>query len=271
MPSITQSFSKVPTRRLSLGQWFLIFFTLGVPGLVNAAPGGDHDLSALGMFLMADWVVKSVMLGLVFASLLTWTIWLVKTLELRKARRHGQTALAQLNRAGSLRDATELTAASDGSIKLLLHAAALEHEQSQQLPAAGVKDRMSSRFALIEAAEARKAQNATGILATVGATAPFIGLFGTVWGIMNSFISIADTQTTNLAVVAPGIAEALLATALGLVAAIPAVMMYNQFARKIRDYRAILAAMAAEILRLVSLDLDRADLLSRTLATEEAA
>jgi len=98
---------------------------------------------------------------------------------------------------------------------------------------------------------------ATGVLATIGATAPFVGLFGTVWGIMNSFIGISKAQTTNLAVVAPGIAEALLATALGLFAAIPAVIIYNQFARSIARYRALVGDASAEVLRLVSRDLDR--------------
>ena len=95
------------------------------------------------------------------------------------------------------------------------------------------------------------------MLATIGATAPFVGLFGTVWGIMNSFIGISKSQTTNLAVVAPGIAEALLATALGLVAAIPAVVIYNVFARSIAGYRALLGDASAEVMRLVSRDLDR--------------
>ncbi len=98
----------------------------------------------------------------------------------------------------------------------------------------------------------------TGVLATIGATAPFVGLFGTVWGIMNSFIGISKSQTTNLAVVAPGIAEALLATAFGLVAAIPAVVIYNVFARQIAGYRALLGDASAEVLRLVGRDLDRA-------------
>ena len=97
----------------------------------------------------------------------------------------------------------------------------------------------------------------TGLLATIGATAPFVGLFGTVWGIMNSFIGISKPHTTNLAVVAPGIAEALLATALGLVAAIPAVVIYNMFSRSIAGYRALHADAAAEVMRLVSRDLDR--------------
>ena len=98
----------------------------------------------------------------------------------------------------------------------------------------------------------------TGILATIGSTAPFVGLFGTVWGIMNSFIGISEAQTTNLAVVAPGIAEALLATALGLVAAIPAVVFYNVLARALGGYKLRLAEVAAGIERLVGRDLDRA-------------
>jgi biopolymer transport protein ExbB len=95
------------------------------------------------------------------------------------------------------------------------------------------------------------------VLATIGSTAPFVGLFGTVWGIMNSFIGISKAQTTNLAVVAPGIAEALLATAFGLVAAIPAVVIYNVFSRQIAGYRGLLGDASAEIQRLVSRDLDR--------------
>ena len=95
-----------------------------------------------------------------------------------------------------------------------------------------------------------------GYLATIGAISPFVGLFGTVWGIMNSFIGIAQTQTTNLAVVAPGIAEALLATAIGLVAAIPAVVIYNIFARQIGSYKAMLGDVAAQVLLLQSRDLD---------------
>jgi biopolymer transport protein ExbB len=108
----------------------------------------------------------------------------------------------------------------------------------------------------------------TGLLATIGSTAPFVGLFGTVWGIMNAFIGISEAQTTNLAVVAPGIAEALLATALGLVAAIPAVVIYNVFARAIAGYRQVLADASAGVERLVSRDLDYRALPARTVAAE---
>ena len=122
----------------------------------------------------------------------------------------------------------------------------------------GIKERVASRLERIEAAAGRRMARGTGMLATIGATAPFIGLFGTVWGIMNSFIGISKAQTTNLAVVAPGIAEALLATAIGLVAAIPAVVIYNLFARRTAGCRALLGDVAAAVMRLVSRDLDRA-------------
>src|SRR5208282_1650595 len=104
----------------------------------------------------------------------------------------------------------------------------------------------------IEMAVGRKISRGTGVLATIGSTAPFVGLFGTVWGIMNSFVGISQSHTTNLAVVAPGIAQALLATAIGLVAAIPAVVIYNVFARSIAGYRALLADASSEILQRVS-------------------
>src|SRR5438552_7126814 len=124
----------------------------------------------------------------------------------------------------------------------------------------GIKERIASRLERIEAASVRRIARGTGVLATIGATAPFVGLFGTVWGIMNSFIGISKSHTTNLAVVAPGIAEALLATALGLAAAIPAVVIYNRLARSIAGYRVLVGDASAEVMRLVSRDLDQAEL-----------
>jgi biopolymer transport protein ExbB len=135
----------------------------------------------------------------------------------------------------------------------------------------GVKDRIASRLERLEAAAGRAMIRGTGLLATIGATAPFVGLFGTVWGIMNSFIGISKQHTTNLAVVAPGIAEALLATALGLIAAIPAVVMYNMFSRWIASYRALHADAASEVLRLVSRDLDRGTISQRPARPTSAA
>jgi len=219
--------------------------------------GLPRDLSPLGMFLAADYVVKAVMIGLAFASVLTWTIWLAKTLEmfaaLSRARRQSK-ALASVR---ALADVGPLPK-TPGPVAAFVRAAQQELSLSEHLSADGIKERIASRLERIEAAAGRRMSRGTGILATIGATAPFVGLFGTVWGIMNSFIGISKAQTTNLAVVAPGIAEALLATALGLVAAIPAVVVYNLFARQTSAYRALLGDGAAEVLRLVSRDLDRA-------------
>ena len=217
-----------------------------------------RDLSPWGMFMAADIVVKAVMVGLAFASVLTWTIWFAKTIELMAARRRLRAAIEALNAA---RTWSEASAASqgrrDGAAALIAAADTELRLSADALSAAGVKERIASRLERVEAAAGRQMIRGTGILATIGANAPFVGLFGTVWGIMNSFIGISKVQTTNLAVVAPGIAEALLATALGLVAAIPAVVMYNMFSRWIAGYRALHADAAADILRLISRDLDR--------------
>jgi biopolymer transport protein ExbB len=217
-----------------------------------------RDLSPWGMFMAADIVVKAVMVGLVFASVLTWTIWFAKAIELMNARRHLGAAIAALNKARSWNEATAgLQARTDGAAALIRSADSELQLSAGALSPVGVKERIASRLERLEAAAGRQMIRGTGILATIGATAPFVGLFGTVWGIMNSFIGISKSHTTNLAVVAPGIAEALLATALGLVAAIPAVVMYNMFSRWIAGYRALHADAAAEILRLISRDLDR--------------
>jgi len=217
-----------------------------------------RDLSPWGMFMAADIVVKAVMVGLAFASLLTWTIWFAKAIELARARARMRSAIEKLATARSWDDVIKTVDGRDGSVADLVKAADSELRLSADgLSAVGTKERIASRLERIEAAAGRKMIRGTGILATIGATAPFVGLFGTVWGIMNSFIGISKQQTTNLAVVAPGIAEALLATALGLVAAIPAVVMYNMFSRWVAGYRALNADASAEILRIVSRDLDR--------------
>lgn len=236
---------------------------------VSAAQGSissffSQDLSPWGMFLAADWVVKSVMIGLVLASLLTWTVWLAKTVELGFAKRRVRRGLEALGRAKSLSEATQAMDYGHRSMINLINAAVLEAKMSFDTPGEGIKERVASRLERIEAEAGRTIQRGTGLLANVGSTAPFVGLFGTVWGIMNSFIGISKAQTTNLAVVAPGIAEALLATAIGLVAAIPAVLFYNVFSRSIGSYRALLADAAAEIMRLISRDLDRGTLISKS-------
>ncbi len=225
-----------------------------IPGIVPKLP---VDLSPWGMFQSADLVVKAVMIGLAAASVITWTVWLAKSLELMSARRQARKALAALEEIGSLSEAVVRVGAERATVPALVRAAATEVRLSTDMLADGVKERVVSRLERIEAAAGRAMTRGTGILATIGATAPFVGLFGTVWGIMNAFIGISKAQTTNLAVVAPGIAEALLATAIGLVAAIPAVVIYNAFARAISGYRMLLADASAAILRLVSRDLDR--------------
>ncbi len=217
------------------------------------------DLSVWGMYQHADIVVKIVMIGLLLASVVTWAIFFSKYAGLSSAKRRLRQEQQALSEARSLSDAARIAASFNNSSHSAVLLADTENELelsagSEDL--AGIKERTSFRLERRVAAFGRHAGRGNGFLATIGSVAPFIGLFGTVWGIMNSFIGIAKTQTTNLAVVAPGIAEALLATAIGLVAAIPAVVIYNVFARMIANYRASLGDVAAQILLLQSRDLD---------------
>jgi biopolymer transport protein ExbB len=203
-------------------------------------------------------VVKAVLIGLAFASVVTWTVWLAKTIEIMLAKRRVRAALEILAGVRSTLDGVAGLAGAKGEVRHFLDAAVEELKLSAGSgEREGIKERVASRLERLEANYGRRMLRGTSVLATIGATAPFVGLFGTVWGIMNSFIGISKSQTTNLAVVAPGIAEALLATAFGLVAAIPAVVIYNVFARSTAGYRALLGDAAAEVLRLVSRDLDR--------------
>jgi biopolymer transport protein ExbB len=223
-------------------------------GSVSLLP---QDLSPWGMFSTATDVVKAVMIGLALASCATWTVALAKWLELLAAARILRAQIAAVARSSSLAEAAH-SVGDQSNLGIAARAAQAEMEMSAGLSnSIGVKERIASRLERIEAAAARRIARGMGILATTGAIAPFVGLFGTVWGIMNSFIGISKQHTTNLAVVAPGIAEALLATALGLAAAIPAVVLYNMFARALTARRALYADGTAEILRLASRDLDR--------------
>jgi biopolymer transport protein ExbB len=218
------------------------------------------ELSPWGMFLNADLVVKAVIIGLAFASLVTWTVYVAKTLELRSARREVRGGLRILGGSATLAQAHERLRDETSPVTQIMQAAAQEIRVSANARGDGLKERIAWLLERLELAESRKISRGTGVLATIGSTAPFVGLFGTVWGIMNSFIGISNAHTTNLAVVAPGIAQALLATALGLVAAIPAVMIYNVLARQTAHYRALLGDASAQVMRLVSRDLDRAKL-----------
>ncbi len=219
-----------------------------------------HDLSPIGMFLSADWVVKAVMMGLALASVATWTIFIVKMIEISTAKRRARAALKAVNQSGSLSELELAIKTEKGTGPLLVDAAVIEVQASiSAIDAAGnegLKERLNSVLSRIVSVAGRRIAFGTGPLATIGAIGPFVGLFGTVWGIMNSFIGISQAQTTNLAVVAPGIAEALLATAIGLIAAVPAVIIYNVFARLITGYRQQLVDVSSGIERLVSRDLD---------------
>ena len=217
-----------------------------------------HDLSPWSMFLSADVIVKAVMIGLAFASLMTWTIFIAKMIELAVARRKLRTALRKIAESRSLAEAQFALGSKTGVLSAFLASAMREARLSAGISSdSGIKERAATSFAEIARAEARRIRLGMGLLATIGATSPFVGLFGTVWGIMNSFIGISKAQTTNLAVVAPGIAEALLATAIGLVAAIPAVIIYNHLTRSISAHRALLGDASAMVMLLISREGDR--------------
>jgi biopolymer transport protein ExbB len=228
-----------------------------------------RELSPWSMFLSADILVKAVMIGLAFASLVTWTIFIAKMIELSLIQRKLRAALGEVSNARSLAEAQFALGARGSALSSLLSAAMREARLSAGISSdAGIKERAASSFAEIVRAEARRIRLGMGLLATIGATAPFVGLFGTVWGIMNSFIGISKSQTTNLAVVAPGIAEALLATAFGLAAAIPAVIIYNHFTRMTKGYLELVGRSSGAAARLLSRDLDRTHGSSHSRAAE---
>ena len=231
-----------------------------------------RELSPWSMFLSADILVKAVMIGLVFASLVTWTIFIAKAIELSLLQRMLAAALRKIGDARSLAEAQFALGANGSVLSSLLSAAMREARLSAGISSdSGIKERAESSFAEIVRAEARRIRLGMGLLATIGATSPFVGLFGTVWGIMNSFIGISKSQTTNLAVVAPGIAEALLATGLGLAAAIPAVIIYNHFARVTKGYLELVGRASGAAARLLSRDLDRTHVDSSGSAHSRAA
>lgn len=213
-----------------------------------------HNLSPWGMFMGADIVVKTVMVGLAIASLTTWTVWLAKRLELAGARRVAKRRLKLLESDTTLAAVEQDSEGKTDAVAQLIHSAVRETTLSHGQFDDGFKERIALRLERVELAMSRRISRGIGVVATIGATAPFVGLFGTVWGIMNAFIGISETKTTNLAVVAPGIAEALLATALGLVAAIPAVVIYNHLVRHVTSYRALLGDASAQVMLLVSRD-----------------
>jgi len=232
---------------------------VGVSPFAGALGLLEDNLSPWSMFLNADLVVKAVICGLLFAILLTWTILLAKSLELAMARRRLRESFRHLREASSLGQAAEKLGEGQGVARSMVRATQEEwrHSADALSDRDGIKERISLYLERVEAATGRRMMVGTGVLASIGSTAPFVGLFGTVWGIMNSFVGIARLHTTNLAAVAPGIAEALLATAIGLLTAIPAVVIYNHFARQIGALKAQVADTAAAVMRLASRDLSR--------------
>ena len=221
--------------------------------------GGLRELSPWSMFLSADVLVKAVMVGLAFASLVTWTIFIAKMIELTFSAAQTPDGACQDQRR-ALAGRSSVRARRQGRRAVVIARGCDARGAAvggNFVSDAGIKERAASSFAEIVRAEARRIRLGMGLLATIGATSPFVGLFGTVWGIMNSFIGISKSQTTNLAVVAPGIAEALLATAIGLVAAIPAVIIYNHFSRVTKTYLELVSRASGAAGRLLSRDLDR--------------
>lgn len=235
---------------LVLGYWVL-------PAWGQTSSAFAHDLTVASMFLQADWVVKVVMGTLCLASVITLSIWIYKTRELISSRRSIARSLDSLTRADGLGGIEKL---SDLTTTAMVQVAIRELERypvtSRHAFSDGIKERAAALIQRVEAGQQRKLSRGASVLGSIGAAAPFIGLFGTVWGIMRSFIGIAQTQTTSLAVVAPGIAEALLATAFGLVAAIPAVLVYNGVTRAIAGYRIRMNDAAAQVMCLLSRDLE---------------
>jgi biopolymer transport protein ExbB len=242
-----------------------------VKTIVQEPEKSIHDLSPWGMYQAADVVVKSVLIGLIAASVLTWTILLFKVIQINSSRRQAKSLLNNLTQSKSFSGINKQFDPSYPDLLILVdsyrHEIELSHNMSQQ----GIKERVDATLNRAQASIIANINNGTGLLATIGSVAPFVGLFGTVWGIMNSFIGIAHSQTTNLAVVAPGIAEALLATAAGLLAAIPAVVIYNYFSRSIGTFRAALTDITTALMILLSRDLDRQNPLAKPLALKDAS
>ncbi|MFV0297700.1 MAG: tonB-system energizer ExbB [Hyphomicrobiaceae bacterium] len=226
------------------------------PSLASSIHALPSELSPWGMFLAADMVVKAVMIGLAASSFLVWTIWVAKLVQSALAKRSLRIEVRSIATASSIDDALALVRKPGSLAAAMLEAAEQERQGSSGYLKPASLDRLNSRLLEIEAAVIQQFRGGMAFLATVAATAPFIGLFGTVWGIMNSFICISKAHTTNLAVVAPGIAEALLATAIGLIAAIPAVILYNHLGKRIAVLKRLGKETRGAVERIASRELE---------------
>jgi len=241
----------------------------GSEGAEGLKVGGSANgkLTPIVMFLQADLVVKIVMIGLLACSIGTWMLLVIKLVEFNSLKKSSDSFLESFRGAKSITDMGRIAESEEfagNPLADMAAAAASEVELSRQagLHVSGEHrdstiTRASAAIGAVQSSLARRLSGGMQFLASVGANAPFIGLFGTVYGIMNSFIGIANTNTTNLAVVAPGIAEALLATGLGLFAAIPSVIFYNVFQTRISAYGARTEGFVAELMNAISRQLDK--------------
>jgi biopolymer transport protein ExbB len=242
----------------------------GAPAAAAPAPEGEpkqlaNNLSVTGMVGNATAVVKVVMLLLAIASVWSWAIMLDKAFTFAGINRRADAFLGVFRASSSLDDVYQKVAKEKNNPLANIFLAGMNELRVSLEPGSvpsdhlreHIEERVTTSMEMVEARESERLGTGMGVLATVGSTSPFIGLFGTVYGIMDSFLGIANSGTTNLAVVAPGIAEALLTTAIGLAAAIPAVMMYNYFARKVGAYNGRMNNFVGEFSTVLSRHLDR--------------
>jgi len=231
---------------------------------VTLAASAAHDLSMFGLFMQADLIVKSVMLALILASIWCWAVIIAKRSNLKRLNKKANLFEDSFWSGEPLDKIYQRVKNSKPDPMLTTFSAGMEEWQQgisggvpvKESMQASLRQRVERAMNVAIGREINALEKGMTFLASVGSTAPFIGLFGTVWGIMNSFASIAASNNTSLAVVAPGIAEALFATALGLVAAIPAVVAYNVFSNGINRYADRLEAFADEFTAILSRHLD---------------
>jgi biopolymer transport protein TolQ len=228
--------------------------------ILSQASGGSGGLSIVQLFLDADWIVKTVIIGLVAASIWAWTI--IVGFLFRLSRINDETGKfeSEFWKSGDIDGFYTERGKQDLPVARVFAAGVAEWRRStngKSIDRAGTRERLATAMDATIAAESDKLANRLNFLATTGSVAPFVGLFGTVWGIMNSFLAIGEAQNSSLAVVAPGIAEALFATAIGLFAAIPAVIAYNRFSHRVDQHEARLGRFADGFHGTLSRELER--------------
>jgi biopolymer transport protein TolQ len=228
--------------------------------LSQASGGSGGGLSIVQLFLDADWIVKTVIIGLVAASIWAWTI--IVGFLFRLSRINDETGKfeSEFWKSGDIDGFYTERGKQDLPVARVFAAGVAEWRRStngKSIDRAGTRERLATAMDATIAAESDKLANRLNFLATTGSVAPFVGLFGTVWGIMNSFLAIGEAQNSSLAVVAPGIAEALFATAIGLFAAIPAVIAYNRFSHRVDQHEARLGRFADGFHGTLSRELER--------------